>query len=375
LGNCKLGFELITVTKPSLPELDKYVEYLKRIWASKWITNNGPYVQLLEEKLRRRLNVEELVLVCNGTLALQLALRVFDLKGEVVTTPFTFAATTNSILWEGLTPVFADIDADTFNIDPEDVERKITDRTRAILAVHVYGNPCNVEELKMIADKHNLKLIYDGAHSFDVEYKNQSVFNYGDISTLSFHATKVFNTIEGGALVINNRRLAAKLRLLRDHGIKSEDEIVEIGTNAKMNEFQAAMGLCNLEQIDHNIELRSRLYKRYVDILSKSNGIKFQKLVASKYNYAYMPVLFENQSQRDRVHDELLQNGIGPRKYFYPLAVNVGHYEKKKVNPVEKFRLKTAFDVTQRVLCLPLYPELPFDDVDKISRIIKQIAH
>jgi len=366
---------LITVTKPALPELDKYIEYLKRVWESKWITNNGPYVQLLEEKLRRHLKVEELVLVCNGTMALQLALRVFGLKGEVVTSPFTFVATTNSILWEGLTPVFADIDADTFNIDPADVERKITDRTSAILAVHVYGNPCNVEDLKMIADKHDLKLIYDGAASFGVEHKNQSVFNYGDMSALSFHATKVFNTIEGGALVTSDRRLAEKLRLLRDHGINSEEEIFEIGTNAKMNEFQAAMGLCNLEQVDRNMELRSRLYKHYVDILCESKKMTFQKLMASKYNYAYMPVLFESQCQRNRVHDELLQNGIGTRKYFYPLTVNAEYYKRKKIDLVEKFQLKTASDIAQRVLCLPLYHELALDDVDKIARRIIQIVH
>ncbi|GAJ24082.1 unnamed protein product, partial [marine sediment metagenome] len=218
-----------------LPKLEEYVKYLGKIWSTRWLTNGGEFVQLLEKKLEEYLRVKNLVLVTNGTVALQLALKAFELKGEVLTTPFTFAATTNVILWEGLTPVFADIDPETFNIDPNDVERKITEKTSAILAVHVYGNPCYVEELQQIASSYNLKLIYDAAHAFGVEYKKQSVLNYGGISTLSFHATKIFNTIEGGAIVVKDKELFEKLKLLRNHGIKSEEEVVLPGINAKMS--------------------------------------------------------------------------------------------------------------------------------------------
>jgi len=369
------SLDMIPVTRSSLPELDMYIEYLRKIWETKWLTNNGEFAILLEQELRRYLKVKELILVSNGTMALHLALRSFDLGKEVITTPFTFVATTNAIIWERLAPVFADIDPDTFNIDPNDVKRKITKKTCAILAVHVYGNPCNVDELKAVADEHDIKLIYDGAHSFGVEYDNQSVFNYGDVSTLSFHATKVFNTIEGGALVTEDEKLAERLRLLRDHGIKSAEEFAGIGTNAKMNEFQAVMGLCNLEQVDRNIELRKRLYKRYVDKLEKQRKLKFQKLVASKYNYAYMPVIFKNHKERDQVHNELLKQGIGSRKYFYPLTVFSENFKTQRTNPVRKFNLAAASDIARRVLCLPLYPELAIDEVDSITETISQIVY
>jgi len=320
---------MIFVTRPVLPPLERYVEYLKRIWASRWLTNDGEFVQLLQKRLQEYLKVKNLVLVSNGTLALHIALKALNIKGEVITTPFTFSATTNVILWEGLTPVFADIDAETYNIDPEDVEKKITDRTSAILAVHVYGNPCNVEELQEIADKHNLKLIYDAAHAFGVEYKNQPITNYGDISTLSFHATKVFNTIEGGAIIPKNEKLVEKLTLLRNHGIKTEEEVVLAGTNAKMNEFQAIMGLCNLEEIDEKIKLRKEIYEHYKKRLSKIGKIKFQKIIASKYNYSYIPVCFESLEQRDQIYSKLIKNRIKPRKYFYPLTVHSGHFKKR----------------------------------------------
>jgi dTDP-4-amino-4,6-dideoxygalactose transaminase len=350
------------------------VEYLKRIWSTRWLTNNGEFVQLLERKLEEYLKIKNLVLVSNGTLALQLALKALDLKGEVITTPFTFVATTNVILWEGLTPVFADIDPETFNIDPKEVEKKITERTSAILAVHVYGNPCYVEELQEISDKYGLKLIYDAAHAFCVEYKNQSVLNYGDISTLSFHATKVFNTIEGGGVVARNEELIEKLKLLRNHGIKSEEEIVLPGINAKMNEFQAVMGLCNLEEIDEKIKSRRKIYEYYKAKLSDTNKIKFQKIMASKYNYIYMPVCFENNKKRNQIYSELLKNGIKSRKYFYPLTVNSNYFREKGVNLVEKYDLKEASDIADRVLCLPLYPDLEIPAVDKITSIISRLV-
>ena len=363
---------MITITKPDLPDLEKYIKYLKKIWASRWMTNNGEFVQLLEKELERYLKVRNLLLIANGTLALQLTLKAFKLKGEIITTPFTFSATTNVIVWEGLTPVFADIDPERFNIDPKDVERKITDKTSAILAVHVYGNPCYVNELQKIADKYNLKLIYDAAHAFGVEYKNQSILNYGDISTLSFHATKLFHTIEGGAIVVKNADLFEKLKLLRNHGIKSEEEIALPGTNAKMNEFQAIMGLCNLENIDEKIQLRKERYEYYKKELARL-GVTFQKVIASKYNYIYMPVCFKNISEKDKVYAELVKNGIKPRKYFSPLTVDFDYFKDKGVNLVEKYGLNIASDIVNRVLCLPLYPDLKIKVIDKSIHIIKKI--
>jgi dTDP-4-amino-4,6-dideoxygalactose transaminase len=357
---------VITVTKSSLPELEKYVEYLERIWSTGWLTDNGEFAQLLESKLEGYLKVEDLVLVSNGTLALHLAVRALDLKGEVITTPFTFAATTNVILWEGLTPVFADIDPETYNIDPKEIEKKITDRTSAILAVHVYGNPCYVEELQEIADRYSLKLIYDAAHAFGVEYKDQTVLNYGDASALSFHATKAFNTIEGGAIVVKNLGLVDKLRLLRNHGIKSEEEVVLPGTNAKMNEFEAVMGLCNLENIDTRIQQRKKIYEHYKKKLPKQ--LKFQRIIASKYNYSYMPVCFDDAEKRDETYSELIKNGIKPRKYFYPLTTNYDYFNGADL--VKRYSLRRASDVSNGILCLPLYPDLGIDVVDKIVEIV-----
>jgi len=363
---------MIYNTRSDLPEIEKYVEYLKKIWSSRWMTNNGEFVQLLERKLEEYLGVKNLLLFSNGTLALQLALRALKVRGEVITTPFTFAATTNVVLWEGLTPVFADIDSETFNLDPQDVERKITQKTSAILGVHVYGNPCYVEELQEIADKHNLKLIYDAAHAFGVEYKNQSLLNWGDASMLSFHATKVFHTIEGGALVVKDEKLLEELKLLRNHGIKSEEEVVLCGTNAKMNEFQAAMGLCNLEIVNEKIRLRERLYCYYKEKLGSVKGVKFQKVVASKYNYSYMPICFENIEKRDEICSKLIVNEVKPRKYFFPLTADFSYFKEKGGNLVEKYGLNEATKISNTVLCLPLYPDLEIPVVEKIINIIKR---
>lgn len=362
--------EPITVTKSDLPPLEKYVEYLQEIWQSRWLTNRGKFVQLLEQKIAAYLKVRRVLTLSNGTLAIQLALRALNLKGEIITTPFTFAATTNVILWEGLKPVFADISPDTFNIDPEDVRRKITPKTSAILAVHVYGNPCDVEELEEIAKEHNLKVIYDGAHAFGVEYKNRSVFEFGDITTLSFHATKVFHTIEGGAVICKDDAMYEKIQLLANHGIRSEEIVVMPGTNAKMNEFQAVMGLCNLEYLDEWIKKREMVYKRYKELLA-GLPVTYQKLIASRYNYIYMPVLFENLQVRDKVYDELMKNGIKGRKYFYPLTVNFEY--NKKHNLVKKYKLQHAKDVSDRVLCLPLYSTLSQSDVERIVGIVKDV--
>ena len=361
---------MINVTKPSLPDLKEYVTFLKKLWKTKWITNNGEYVLQLEQKLETFLGVKDLVLVSNGTMALHLALKSLSLRGEVITTPYTFISTTNAILWEGLKPVFADIDHATFNIDPEEVKKKITKKTSAILAVHVYGNPCQTDELKELANENKIALIFDGAHSFGVKHKNRSIFSYGDISTLSFHATKIFNTIEGGAIV-TNRKLAQKIRWMSDHGIKSEVKVTGVGINAKMNEFQAAMGLCNLKRVKAEIELRKRLYNLYKARLSRCGEIEFQKIVSSKYNYSYMPVLFKNIKIREKVRRKLLENGINARRYFYPLATHNANSRLGTKPLVKKYHLDQALNVSERVLCLPLYPDLPKEDVNRISEIIE----
>jgi dTDP-4-amino-4,6-dideoxygalactose transaminase len=362
---------MITVTRSDLPPLEKYVEYLKIIWGNRWLTNDGELVQLLTKRLEDYLKTKNLVVMSNGTLTLQLALRALGVKGEVITTPFTFAATTNVLMWEGLEPVFADIDKETYNIDPYDVEEKITDKTSAILAVHVYGNPCDVDNLKNIADRHNLKLIYDAAHAFAVEYNDSSILDFGDASTLSFHATKVFNTIEGGAVISKDIDVFEKLKLMRNHGIKSETEVVIPGINAKMNEFQAAMGLCNIEMVDCAIAQRKVVYKRYIERLSGLN-FQFQKIVASRYNYSYMPVLFGSSAERDSVYSLLNKNNVKPRKYFYPLTVNFDYFKTEVTDLVEKFGLASANSIAERVLCLPLYPDLALSEIDRIASLIEK---
>ncbi len=361
----------INVTRPSLPPLERYVEYLRQIWKSGWLTNDGELVHVLGERLEQYLKARNLVLVSNGTLAMELALRALDVKGEVITTPFTFAATTNVLLWLGLTPVFADIDPETYNIDPDAVEDQITERTRAILAVHVYGNPCSCEDLQKVAEKHGLRLIYDAAHAFGVEYNNHSVLNYGEVSTLSFHATKVFNTVEGGAVIARDAAVFERLRLLRNHGIRSEEEVVLPGTNGKMSEFQAAMGLCNLVDVDEMVRLRRVRYERYVERLGGVGGVRFQRLVASRYNYCYMPVCFDSRVVRDAVFLGLCRVGVNPRKYFFPLTVD---YDYFKGTSVGRGGLPNAVGVADRVLCLPLYPDLEVSSVDLISDKIVEIC-
>ena len=360
---------IINVTRVDMPPIGDYIEYLEEIWESKWLTNNGKFVQTFENKLQGYLGVQNIVAVTNGTLALNVALKALEITGEVITTPFTFPATTNVLIWAGLTPVFADIDPQTWNIDPVDVEKKITENTSAILAVHCYGNPCYVEELQKIAYKYDLKLIYDAAHSFGVQYKSESLLNYGDVSCLSFHATKIMHTIEGGAIVAKKTDVSDKIRLLINHGIKSEEEVELAGTNAKMNEFQAVMGLCNLKHVYTKIKQREELYFHYKERLSGLN-IQFQKLISSRYNYIYMPVIFESLGQRDKVYSNLIQNGIKARKYFFPLTVSSAYFQDK--NLVDKYHLNVASYIANCVLCLPLYADLEMATTDVIIDIIKK---
>jgi len=352
---------MIHVTKSDLPDFEEYIQCLKEIWSSCWLTNNGRFVQLLEDKLRTYLDAEGLLLVSNGTLAIELALRVLKVEGEVITTPFTFTATTNAILWQRLTPVFADIDPETFNIDPAEVEKKITDRTSAILAVHVYGNPCYVDKLQEIADRHDLKLIYDAAHAFGVRYEDQSILHYGDVSTLSFHATKVFNTAEGGAIIVNDKELFEEVKLIRNHGIKSEEEVALPGTNAKMSELHAAIGVCNLAAMDEKTRRRKAIYEYYTEKLAGLN-MKLQKIIASGYSYSYMPVCFEDNAKRDAAVAELV------------LTTNYTCLENRSADPVEEYNLRCAFEISQTVLCLPLYPDLEMKVVDDVTDVLSGLA-
>lgn len=357
---------MIYVTKSDLPPIEEYYEYLKKIWDTHYVTNNGPYVQELEQKLENYLGIKNLLVVNNGTIAINMAIRGLELTGEIITTPFTFVATSSCILWEHCKPVFADIDPLTYNIDVNKIENLITDKTSAILAVHVFGNPCDVESLDRIAKKHNLKLIYDAAHAFGVEYNHKSIFNYGDISTLSFHATKVFHTIEGGAIVVNNDELYNKIKLMRNFGITGPDDIVTMGTNAKMNEFQAAMGLLNLKKIDENIAKRKKIFDIYISELSKLKYIKLQKQELTKYNYSYMNIVLDEGISRDSVVESLVNIGVMPRKYFYPMLGNLSFFENKNDLPI-------ANSIANRVLCLPIYPTLDETIVYNIINVLENI--
>jgi dTDP-4-amino-4,6-dideoxygalactose transaminase len=353
---------MINVTKTYLPDKEKYKKYVDEIYENGWVTNNGPLVQRLEKSLAEHLGVKNIVLVSNGTVALEIAYRALGLKGFVITTPFSFVATTSSLVANGLLPIFADIDEKTFNLNPKNIEKLITPNASAILPVHVFGNACEVEEIEQIAKAHNLKVIYDAAHAFDVKYKNQSVLNYGDISTLSFHATKLFHTIEGGALIINDDELVQKARYLINFGIKNTEEIPHLGTNAKMNEFEAAMGLCILDDIEEIKKKRKEVVEKYRNEL---NGlVQFQQLNKnSTENYSYFPIVFKNEEELLKVQKALNEKQIFPRRYFYPSLDTLSYIEPKQEMPISR-------DISKRILCLPVYAEL---SVDVQGRIIKNI--
>jgi len=360
--------KMINVTKTDLPDLATLMPYLETIWASNWVTNDGEQLTLLEERLREYLGVDRLAVVSNGTLALHLVLKAFGLEGSVITTPFTFAATTNALVWEGLRPVFADIDPRTLCIDPSDVRRKMTADVCAILAVHVYGNPCDVGALADIAEEYGLPLIYDAAHCFGVEFDGRSILEYGDASTLSFYATKVYNTIEGGAVASPDAAVLQAIVDMRNHGIVSEESVVLPGTNAKMSELHAAVGLCNLDVVDGKIAARRRIYEAYLERLGGVDGLSFQDLTASRYNYSYMPVFFSRRKLRDAVCESLLSNGIKARKYFAPLTTEFEYIAGAM--GTDSHAIPCAVDVAGRVLCLPLYPGLGSEDFEKIVSIV-----
>jgi len=354
---------MIPVTKSYLPNKKKYQSYVDRIFQSGWLTNNGSLLQELEQRLADYLGVKNIILVANGSFALQLAYKALALEGEVITTPFSFAATTSTLAWEGLKPVFADINPKTFNIDPAHIEDQITSNTSAIVPVHVFGNPCDVEAIQAIADKHKLKVVYDAAHAFGSEYKDQSVLSFGHISTLSFHSTKLFHTIEGGAVITNDDELAKKVRLMINFGISGPTSIDSVGTNAKMNEFEAAMGLCVLDEIDFIRQRREDIWQVYTNKLSSI--VEMQQWNAhGKNNCAYAPVLFESEEQLLKIEAKFKENDILPRRYFYPSLDTLSYLDTKQV-------CNNSRDIASRILCLPIYPTLKLDDVQKIVTILE----
>lgn len=355
---------MINVTKTYLPDINKYKQYIDKIYTTSRVTNNGPLLQELEKRLAKYLGVKNIVLVANGTVALEIAYRTLDLKGFAITTPFSFVATTSSLVTNGLLPIFADIKSDSLNIDPKKIEEKITKNTSAIVATHVFGNSCDIESIHKIAKKHNLKIVYDGAHTFGVKYKNKSILNYGDISTLSFHATKLFHTIEGGALIINDESLVQKARYLINFGIENEESIPNLGTNAKMNEFEAAMGLCMLDEIEIINAKREIIYKFYKKELEGFVNFQKQNSDASQ-NYSYFPVILKNEEQLLKVKKALNNEEIYPRRYFHPSLDTLNYIEQKQECPVSR-------DISKRILCLPIYAELESNIQSKIIQIIKE---
>ena len=360
----------ILVTRSSMPEYDEYIREIRDIWDSRWLTNMGPKHQQLQKEHKKYLGVESIDLFTNGHMALELTLQALRLSGEVITTPFTFASTTHSIIRNGLEPVFCDIDPVTYTIDTNKIESLITDRTCAIMPVHVYGNICNVDDIDRIAKAHGLKVIYDAAHTFGETYCGKGIGSFGDVSCFSFHATKVFNSIEGGAACFKDEEFGKVLYSLKNFGITSPEDVDYIGSNAKMNEFCAAMGICNLRHVDEEIAKRRAVVERYNSNLSGIDGVKLNDVQPDvKSNYAYYPVVFDKKvfgADRDEVFAALSENNITARKYFYPLTNSFAAFGGKyDVN-----QTPVALDISSRVLTLPLYADLPLDDVDRICNII-----
>lgn len=362
--------EIINVTRASLPPLSEYEAMLKDIWDTAWLTNMGKYHEELKKKLREYLSVGSIELFVNGHSALELLLQALDLHGEVITTPFSFASTTHAIVRNGLTPVFCDINTEDYTLDVSQLEDLITEKTTAIVPVHVYGNICDVEKIQEIADRHHLRVIYDAAHTFGERYKGEGVGSFGDASMFSFHATKVFNTIEGGAVTTGkeNKELMAKLYELKNFGILGQEEVASVGANGKMNEFCAAMGLCNLKHVGEYIEKRKAVHNRYMENLSGVAGVILpEHRPEIEYNYAYFPVRFHNyRMNRDEIFENLKQDGINARKYFYPCINAYACYR----NQYDVHDTPNALMCSEEILTLPIYPELAMADVDRICNII-----
>ena len=349
----------ILVTQPSLPNLKEFTKSLEKIWESKWLTNNGEFHQEFEKKLEVHLGVKHVSLFSNGTLALMTALQVLDIKGEVITTPYSFVATTHAMLWNNITPVFCDVDPIYGNLDVDKIEALITDKTTAIVPVHVYGNPVQVEKLETLAKKYKLKVIYDAAHAFGVKKNGKSILNYGDLSVLSFHATKTFNTIEGGAIICQNEKTKKQIDYLKNFGFENEVTVVAPGINAKMNELQAAFGLLQLNIVDKDIANRKRVANLYREKLRNVKGIRFlEDMKDIKHNYSYFPIFVEKDYPltRDELYQKLKDNNIFGRRYFYPLISEFSMY--KNLESSNPNNLTNAVIIANEVICLPIYPQL-----------------
>ena len=360
---------MIQVTRSSMPPIEEYIDEIKGLWDSHWLTNMGEKHIELEEQLKSYLNIENITIFTNGHIALECAIAAFNLAGEVITTPFTFVSTTHAIVRNDLDPVFCDINPEDYTINVERIESLITEKTSAIIPVHVYGNICNVEKIDQVAKKHNLKVIYDAAHTFGVTVNDKSIGTFGDASMFSFHATKVFHTIEGGAVTYNDPSLKKILNDIKNFGITGPETVEYVGGNAKMNEFQAAMGICNLRHVDSEIAKRKNVVERYNEHLSGIEGIKLSKPQDGiKSNYAYYPVVFDGYKKtRDEIFGELKTHNIMARKYFYPLTNSFDCYKNQysaEDTPIAKY-------IAERVLTLPLYADLSLEDVDRICEIIK----
>lgn len=364
----------ITVTSPLLPDLDEFQTLLKEIWSSKWITNNGSFHKLLEKELANYLKVPYVSLFTNGTLPLITALQALRITGEVITTPYSFVATTHSLWWNGIKPVFIDIDLETGNLDPDQIEAAITPKTTAIMPVHVYGKPCDTKRIQEIADKYGLKVIYDAAHAFGVEVNGQSILNAGDMSTLSFHATKVYNTIEGGALVMHDEKTKDRIDYLKNFGFAGETEVIAPGINSKMDEVRAAYGLLNLKQVDAAIEARHQVALHYRKALRDVDGITFfEDMPGVKHNYSYFPIFVDAEQYgmtRDELYFKMKEQNVLGRRYFYPLISTFSTYRGLPSSNFEN--LPNAHKMADSVICLPMHHELHKEDIERILKTIIQ---
>lgn len=362
----------ITVTSPLLPNLDEFTDMLKDIWNKKWITNNGEYHKCLESALAEYLKVPFVSLFTNGTLPLITALQALRITGEVITTPYSFVATTHSLWWNGIRPVFVDIDPATGNIDPDKIEAAITPKTTAIMPVHVYGKPCDTERIQAIADKYGLKVIYDAAHAFGVEVNGQSILNAGDLSTLSFHATKVYNTIEGGALVMHDAKVKQRIDYLKNFGFAGETEVVAPGINSKMDEIRAAYGLLNLHQVDAAIEARHKVATVYREALHKVNGITFfEDIPGVRHNYSYFPIFIDAERYgmtRDELYFKMKEDNVLGRRYFYPLISEFTTY--RGLPSAARENLPIAHRMAETVICLPMHHALTDEDIARVINCI-----
>ena len=354
---------MINVTKTFLPPLDEYMHHVKRAFDNNWLSNRGELILELEEKIKEYLGVDNILIMNNGTIPLQIALKLLGGGGEIITTPFSYVATSAAIVWENCTPVFVDIDPEYLTIDETKIEAAITSKTTCILATHVFGNPCNIEVIDVIAKKHNLKVIYDAAHCFGTTYKGKSVFQYGDISTTSFHATKLFHTIEGGAVFCNSPEILKKIAYMRNFGHDTPESFTELGINGKNSEVHAAMGLCNLKYADEILAKRKTLSDRYDFALKCLKHTKPTINQSAKFNYAYYPVILQNEEIVERIIYNLNDNQIFPRRYFYPSLNTCLPYLEKSVMP-------NSETLSKKVITLPLYHDLSFEEIDFISRII-----